>query len=415
MSLTPTTRLGRVLRADTTSGLLLVAAAAVALILANSPAGDWYTGLRDTATSIPLGPLSLHLSVGEWASDGLLAIFFFVVGLELKHEFVHGALSDVRTAITPMVAAAGGVVAPAVIFAVLIAAGGGEGMRGWAVPTATDIAFATAVLALVGRGLPRALTVFLLTLAVVDDLIAIVIIAVFYADSLAPLWILAAAVPALIFAWVSRRFEGALIHHKWLPWVVLLPLGALTWLFLHASGIHATIAGVALGLLAPASVSATRRRSTPELDGEEDLPLASVLAHRVGLLSSVICVPVFAFFAAGVHVSGGAAFGDHVVWGVILGLVIGKPLGILAATWLVTRSPLATLDPSLRWGHLVGVGLLGGIGFTVALLVSELAYGDGSPHAEHATLAVLIASVVAALAGAAWLMLLKRRTRTSAP
>lgn len=410
----------RLIRADVTAGLMLIVAAVIAIVWANTPAAGGYAALRDTATHLDLGVTHLDLTIGEWASDGLLAVFFFVVGVELKHEFVAGSLHDARTALTPMVAAAGGVAVPALIFTAIAASTGAEALRGWAVPTATDIAFATAVLGLVAGRLPRALKVFLLTLAVVDDLIAIVIIALFYAEDLAPLWLAVALVPLAAFALLVRRAAPFFIRHRWAPWVILLPLGAIVWVCVHASGIHATVAGVAMGLLVPAV--ARPATAVPEetsgiepTDPDERVgtPLTSVLSHRVGPFSSLFCVPIFAFLAAGVTVGGAAgvasALADPVTWGVIVGLVVGKPIGIVLATWAITRTPAASLDPELRFGQLAGMGCLAGIGFTVALLVAELGFGHGSPHAEHATLAVLTASVLSALIGAVWLGVLGRR------
>lgn len=410
----------RWLRADSTAGILLIIAAAAALIWVNTPAGDSYLSLRDTELPVNLGFETLSLTVGEWASDALLAIFFFVVGVELKHEFVNGSLNDPKTAITPMVAAAGGVLVPALIFAgIQLASGPGSStLHGWAIPTATDIAFAVAVIGLVSKRLPAALRVFLLTLAVVDDLIAILIIAVAYAHGLSPLWLLAALVPLAAFAWVVHRFPGFFVAHRWAPWLLLFPLGMVTWICVDLSGIHATVAGVALGLIVPAKLrSASSGLSMP--DGGR--PLAAVLSHRIGPFSSGLAVPVFAFFAAGVPIGGVTGFMDSlqdpVVWGILMGLLIGKPVGIVGATWLLTRTPWGRLDPRLRWSQMCGMGLMAGIGFTVALLVTELAYGHSSPHTEHAKLAVLMASVLAAILGPIWLLVVSRkdpveRTRT---
>ncbi|MGO3153288.1 MAG: Na+/H+ antiporter NhaA [Galactobacter sp.] len=408
------------IRADSTAGVLLILAAAAALIWVNTPAGDGYLNLRDTTLPVNLGFETLNLTVGEWASDALLAIFFFVVGVELKHEFVNGSLRDPKTAITPMVAAAGGVLVPALIFAgiQLVTGAGASTLHGWAIPTATDIAFATAVLGLVSKRLPSALRIFLLTLAVVDDLIAILIIAVAYAHGLAPLWLLAALVPLAVFTWLVQKHPTFFVNFRWAPWLMLFPLGMITWVCVDLSGIHATVAGVALGLIVPAKPGAWARGTTLP---DAWRPLAPVLSHRIGPFSSGLAVPVFAFFAAGVPIGGASGFvnslQDPVVWGIVLGLLIGKPLGIVGSTWLLTRTPWGRLDPRLRWSQMCGIGLMAGIGFTVALLVTELAYGHASPHTEHAKLAVLMASVLAAVLGAIWLLLVSRkdpveRTRT---
>jgi len=375
-------RWARLRAAEGSAGALLLIATVVAIAWASSPWAHAYEALRTTT----VGPssLGLHLSLGAWASDGLLAIFFLVVGLELKHELVRGALRDPRRAVVPAVAAVGGMLAPALVYVVVNLAHHGGDLTGWAVPTATDIAFAVSVLAVAGRRLPRAARTFLLTLAVVDDLLAIVVIAVVYTDGIRPWPLLGALGVVGLFAVVVRRRRA---------WFVLVPLGLVAWALVHASGVHATIAGVLLGLVVPASRGVGGRG----WDAQE-------IAHRWGPVSNSVAVPLFALLAAGVAVDAGAlrgAVGDPVAVGVALGLVVGKPAGILGAAWLVTRTTSARFDPSLRWGDLAAVGALGGIGFTVALLVGELAFGAGSAHDDHVRLAVLGASVVAALLGAA--------------
>lgn len=388
---------GNLLRSDSAGGMLLILGAVIAIVWANTPAAASYFNLRDLHLALPLGFTTIDLSLAHWAADGLLAVFFFIVGVELKEEFVVGQLRSVRKAMTPVAAAFGGVAVPALIFVALNLNSGPETMKGWAIPTATDIAFAVAILAVIGRYLPTPLRLFLLTLAVVDDLIAIVIIAIFFADDLQPMWLLAALVPILAFGLLVQLTPGFFSKHRWAPWLILLPLGFITWVCFYESGVHATIAGVVLGFLVPAKLRG----------GKPGPALAQDLDHRVGPFSAGFCVPVFAFFSAGVALGGMEglrnAMGDPVVWGIAAGLIIGKPVGILAATWLVTRTPAAELDPQIRWGDLLGVGFLGGIGFTVALLVAELSFGSGSPHDEHAKIAILGASVLAAVIAAIWL------------
>lgn len=381
-----TRRIADVLRTESAGGLALIAAAVVGIVWANSPAGASYEALRD----FTWGPeaLHLHLSVAHWASDGLLALFFFVVGLELKREFVAGDLRNPRQALVPVVAAIAGVIVPAALYALVA---GPTAARGWAIPTATDIAFAVAVLGLVGSQLPSALRTFLLTLAVVDDLIAIGIIAVFFTDEIAVAPLVGFAVVVAVFAWLVQRFRHFFDTHPVASWVILVPIGALAWGFLHASGLHATIAGVALGLCVP-----VRRR-----DPRDRRPgLAETLEHRVRPLSAGVAVPVFALFSAGVSVDGpdavASAVHDPVTLGVVVGLVVGKPLGILAGTWLLTRLTGAELDSRVRWIDLTGVAILAGIGFTVSLLVSELSFPAHLDHLAHAKLGVLAASVLAA-------------------
>lgn len=390
------------LRTETVGGAVLLAAAVVALVWANSPWSGAYSTLRDTT----VGPHALHLdlSLGTWAADGLLAVFFLVAGIELKREFVAGDLSDRRKAALPIAAAVCGVVLPAVLFVVTAlvvnrAEGGalGDVLRGWAVPTATDIAFALAVLAVIGTHLPSALRSFLLTLAVVDDLIAITIIAVFYTESVALLWLLAAAVP--LAAWrmlLRRRITN--------PAVLAVP-ALLAWGFVHASGIHATVAGVLLGLLVPVSRAVE--------DDPDRHSLAERLEHRLRPFSAGFAVPVFAFFAAGVTVGAdvGGVLRDPAAIGVVVGLVVGKAVGVFGGTWAVARFTRAELDEDLSWTDVFGLSLLAGVGFTVSLLVGELAFGTGSERDDHVKLAVLAGSLIAALLATVVLRLRNRHYR----
>ena len=377
-------RIAEILRKETVGGALLLLGAAVALVWANSPWSGSYVSLRDTT----VGPAALHLdlTLGTWAADGLLAIFFVVAGLELKREFVAGDLRDPTRAVVPVAAAAGGVLVPAGLYA-LINLGSSGRLEGWAVPTATDIAFALAVLAIISSHLPRALRTFLLTLAVVDDLIAITIIALFYTHDLSPWPLLLALVPLALFT--------VAVQHRIRSWWLLLPLAAATWVLVHESGVHATVAGVLLGFAVPVV-----RRSPGVGPG-----LAEHFEHRWRPLSASVAVPVFAFFSAGVVVGGvdglGAAVRDPVAVGVVLGLVVGKPVGVLAATWLVARFTRAELDAELSWWDMLGLAMMAGIGFTVSLLIGELAFGPGSDRDDHVKIAVLAGSVLAAaLSGA---------------
>ncbi|MDU0289822.1 Na+/H+ antiporter NhaA [Saccharothrix longispora] len=373
-------RIADVLRLETVGGVIMLVAALLGLVWANSPWAPAYEALRD----FEFGPESLHLrlSVGQWASDGLLAIFFFIAGLELKREFVAGDLRDPRRAAVPVAAAIGGVVVPALVYA-LINLGSPEAAAGWAIPTATDIAFALAVLAVIGRNLPAALRTFLLTLAVVDDLIAIVIIALFYTEQLSVVPLLLMLVPLALFT--------VLVQRRVRSWWLLLPLAAAAWALMHASGVHATVAGVLLGFAVPVI-----RRSAGEGPG-----LAEHFEHRWRPLSTGVAVPVFAFFAAGVAIGGFdgfvASLGDSVTTGIVAGLVVGKVVGITASTWLMARFTKATLDSDLAWVDVVGLAVLGGIGFTVSLLVGELAFGEGSTQYDDAKVAVLVGSLLAAV------------------
>lgn len=368
---------------ETTSGGLLVLAAAIALVWANSPFRSGYSALSE----FQIGPSALHLdlSLAAWATDGLLAIFFFVVGAELKTEFVAGHLRHFREAAVPMLAAVGGMVIPALIFVgVIVVTGDTTALHGWAIPTATDIAFALAILAIFGRGLPSPLRTFLLTLAVVDDLLAIIIIAVFYTASVNLIAFALALVVITVFALVSRR--------RWADWWTLVPLAVLAWGLMHASGIHATIAGVLLGLVLPAKY----------LHGEGSTRTRRY-EHVTKPWSSAFALPVFAFFSAGVSVvdGGGAAvlFSQPVVPAIVFGLVIGKMIGVLGTTALVTKVSRLQLPRGLSLRDLVPVGLLAGIGFTVSLLLAELSFTDAL-HSDAAKIAILTATVLAAVLAA---------------
>ncbi|MCW2767297.1 MAG: Na+/H+ antiporter NhaA [Nocardioides sp.] len=376
--------LGDLLRREAVGGTIALVAAVVAVVWANSMWGASYDDFR----GLEVGPLDLE----HWAADGALTLFFFVAGLELKREFVVGSLRRPADAAVPVVAAACGVAVPAVVYLAANTSMAGGHPDGWAIPAATDIAFALAVLAVVGSNLPSALRAFLLTLAVVDDLIVIVIIATFYTSTL-HLVPLALAGAALV-AWVvlqQLRVRTPFLY---------VPLAVAAWWCVHESGIHATIAGVALGLL-------TRVR--PD-EGEERSP-AERLEHLLSPLSSAVAVPFFALLSAGVVLSGGGDLArDPVVIGVVLGLVVGKPIGVFGGTWVLTRVTRAELNPDLSYRDVVGVAVLAGIGFTVSLLVSDLSFSGAERDA--AKTAVLVGSVVSAVLGA---LLLGRRDRGSRP
>ncbi len=377
-------RAAEILRAETTGGILLLVAAAIALIWANSPIRESYFALGDKV----VGPHVLHLdlSLGAWASDGLLAIFFFVAGLELKREFVAGDLRDPRRAALPVVAAVGGMAMPAVVY-VLWNLGSQGSLSGWAIPTATDIAFAVAILAVISTHLPSGLRTFLLTLAVVDDLLAITIIAIFYTDHLSPALLLLALVPIAAFGFLAQRR----IYRAWL----LLPLALVAWTLVHASGVHATVAGVLLAFTVP----------VVRADGAAGPGLAEHLEHLIRPISAGFAVPVFAFFAAGVYVGGFSGLADSltdpIALGIVCGLVVGKAVGIAGSTWLLARFTRATLDDELSWIDVVGMAILAGVGFTVSLLIGELAFGSGTTADDHAKVGVLVGSLVAAVLASA--------------
>ena len=391
-------RISEILRLETVGGALLLVATAAALIWANSPAADGYFALRDMKFGYE--PWHLQLSLGHWASDGLLAIFFFIAGLELKREFVSGELRNVSKAVVPVAAAVGGVAVPAVVYTLLNLGQGAESLRGWAIPTATDIAFALAVLAVINTHLPAALRTFLLTLAVVDDLLAIGIIAFFYSSGLQPVLLLAALVPLGLFTLLVQKMVRS--------WYLLLPLAAATWALVHASGIHATVAGVLLGFAVPVLASGKR--------GETGPGMAESLEHRLRPLSAGFAVPVFAFFSAGVALGGfdgfRSALADPVALGIVAALVAGKTVGVFGTTFLVTKTTRAKLDDGLAWIDVAGLALLAGVGFTVSLLIAELSFGAGSAHDDHAKVAILTGSLVAALLATVVLRLRNRHYRT---
>lgn len=389
-------RIGALLRKETVGGMLLVGAAVIAIIWANSPFADSYFAVRDF--EIGYEPWHLRLSIGAWAADGLLAIFFFMVGLELKREIMIGDLRQWDRAVVPIAAAFGGVAVPALIY-VAINWGNAEAMQGWAIPTATDIAFAVAVLAIIGSHLPPALRIFLLTLAVVDDLIAILIIALVYSSGISFSMLLWSLLPLTVYALLARR-QRPLFRGGHLPaWTLLLPVGIVFWALIHASGIHATIAGVVLGFTVPARL----RPDRGEPAGDDHHGLAELFEHRIRPLSAGFAVPVFAFFSAGVAIGGleglTTALSSTVTIGIVAGLVVGKIIGITGTTYLVTRVTRSTLDPSLRWIDVIGVAGLAGIGFTVSLLVAELSFGIGTDLGDNAKVGIFLASLAAAIVG----------------
>ncbi|MFB6934396.1 Na+/H+ antiporter NhaA [Streptomyces chartreusis] len=379
LSLPERTFVADALRTETVGGVLLLLAAITALIWANVPA------LHDSYESVGhfhLGPeaLGLNLSVEHWAADGLLAIFFFVAGIELKRELVAGDLKDPRAAALPVVAALCGMAVPALVYTLTNVTGHGSS-AGWAVPTATDIAFALAVLAVIGTSLPSALRAFLLTLAVVDDLFAILIIAIFFTSQI-NFAALGGAVVGLAVFWllVRKGVRG---------WYVYVPLALVIWGLMYNSGVHATIAGVAMGLM----LRCTRR------EGEEHSP-GEHIEHLVRPLSAGLAVPLFALFSAGVTVSGGAlgdVFAQPETLGVVLGLVVGKTVGIFGGTWLTARFTRASLSEDLEWADVFAVATLAGIGFTVSLLIGELAFTGDATLTDEVKAAVLIGSLIAAI------------------
>lgn len=393
-------------QSEARGGFILFAAAVLAFIVANSPLSAAYFDLRNTPFRIGFGDWSLEKPLLLWVNDFLMAIFFLLVGMEIKRELAQGELRDLRKASLTIFAATGGMVAPALIYTFFNA--GSEGARGWGVPMATDIAFSLGVLALLGSRVPLGLKVFLTAFAIVDDLGAVLVIALFYTAGLKVSMLLWAGLfwaLALLAGWRKVRF---------LPLYLLL--GLLMWYFTLKSGIHATVAGVLLAMAIPITRSlepfelkqelkAAASKDPEEIEGElEHLEHAIAQAqsplHRLEHLLhpwvAYLILPVFAFFNAGVNLAGAQLGG--VALGSFLGLLLGKPLGIFAASWLAVRLGLAALPAGVNWPMVAGAGFLGGIGFTMALFIAALAFGPGTLD-DQAKVGVLSSSLVAAVLG----------------
>ncbi len=385
--------MSRALRDETVGGAVLLVAAAVAVVWANSPWAGAYESLID----IRVGPQALHLNLtlSQWAADGLLAVFFFVVGLELKHELVLGSLRKLSSALVPITAALAGMAIPALIYAAINVSMSNGYPSGWGIPMATDIAFALAVLAIGGRRLPVELRAFLLTLAVVDDLGAISVIAIFYSADINLLMLALGAAACVAYGFAQRaRIRTPALY---------VPLALAAWMFIHASGVHATVAGIALGLL-------TRVRP----DAAETAAPSERMLWLLHPFSANVCVPVFAFTAAGVSLLGIDVVGvinTPVALGIILGLIVGKPIGIVGGAWLIARFTKAELAPGLHWRDVSAIGVVAGIGFTVSLLVNELVFADIPGALEAGKLAILVASGLATILA---LAVLVHRTRRRA-
>lgn len=367
---------------ETKAGFLLIGVALAALLIANTPLNSVYQHISHAH----IGPasLGLDLSVHQWAADGILTLFFFIVGLELKTEFVTGALRDIREAALPMIAAAFGMVGPALLYVFVQHATGTGAYHGWAVPAATDIAFAVALLGVFGRGMPPAARTFLLTLAVVDDLLAIIVIAVFYSSAINFVYLLSAIAVIGVFA--------ILVQRHIVKWWLLLPLAFVAWFFMFRSGVHATIAGVALGLVVPA---------VRDTHGHQ---LTHDMVEKLAPLSAGLALPIFAFFSAGVPVLGApgglaGALSDPVTFGIALALPFGKLLGIWGSVAVLTKTTRLRLGNGVDLPDIAAIALLAGIGFTVAMLVAHLAFTD-EVEVFHASFGVIVGTFLAAILGA---------------
>jgi NhaA family Na+:H+ antiporter len=369
-------------------GVLLLAATATALLWANL-ANHSYTDVWDHVLTIGIGRFAISEDLGHWVNDGLMAVFFFVVGIEIKRELVQGELRDRRTASLPVVAAVGGMVIPAVLYLALNA--GGPGQDAWAIPMATDIAFAIVVLAILGSRIPSALKLFLLTLAIVDDIGAVLVIAIFYSHGIDIIWLLAALGAVGVIVFMQRL--------RIRPPVAYIVPAVLLWVCTFESGVHATIAGVALGLLVPVR----------PVHGRE---VGAALERTLHPWSSFLVVPVFALANAGIPLDAATfdrALTSSIVWGIVIALVVGKPLGIVLASALALRSGIARLPDDLSLTHVAGAGCVAGIGFTVSLFVADASF-SGTTLSE-AKLAVLGASLISAIGGCVWLVTTSARAR----
>ncbi len=399
-------------RSESAGGVLLIVAAAVAFAWANSPWAASYFHLLHAPAGLEIGGFALEKHLAHWVNDGLMVVFFLLVGLEIKREVLVGELSTPREAMLPMVAAVGGMAVPALIYAAVNL--GSEGLRGWGIPMATDIAFALGVMSLLGDRVPVGLKVFLTALAIVDDLGAVLVIAAFYTDDVA-LPALGLSLAALVAVWAYGRLGGRSL-------AVFGAVGVIAWYFMLKSGVHATIAGVLLALAVPmrraigpedfrSDLEALAETGTfeqveariervEELTERAQSPLHR-LEHALGPWVAFAILPLFALFNAGVAVGGGASAGGAVALGAALGLLLGKPLGVVGLSWLAVRAGWTELPRGSTWGSLGAVGLLTGIGFTMSLFVAGLAFDGAS--LDQAKIGVLGGSVVAAVAGLALL------------
>lgn len=409
---------------EAAGGVLMLIATVVALVWVNSPWQDSYNDFWHTHLSFSVGDYHFERDLAHIVQDGLMAVFFFVVGLEIKREFVTGQLRDPRFAALPAVAALGGMVVPALVFFAFNA--GGPGQDGWGIPMATDIAFAMGVLSLLGNRISRQMKVFLLTLAIVDDIGAILVIAIFYTSDLSGNWLFTAAV-LLGGILVLRR-----LHVWYLP--VYLVLGVAFWLAVLESGVHATIAGVILGLITPAKplqseeeargwANWLQMQDVVHLDDvrrvgfhiRESQPVSLRIEELLHPIAGYIIIPVFALSAAGVELSGDVlsdAVTSPVTLGVVIGLVVGKTAGVSLFSWIAHRLGWVTIPKSLTGPHMVGLAMVAGIGFTVSLFISRLAFDDPAV-ADESRIGILVGSLIAAVVGLAILSRTEPRPKYS--
>lgn len=366
------------LKDETIGGKLILVAALLSLVAVNSPLNDEFDHFWHLPFSVGIDSWSISLDLRHWVNEGLMAFFFLVVGLEIKRELVKGELKETKTAILPIGAAVGGMLVPALLYVAFNLDSGA--IQGWGIPIATDIAFAVAVLSLLSKRVPVSLKIFLLTLAIADDIGAIFVIALFYAEII-NYWYLAASFLLAI---------GIYLFRKQLTYRLLLVcmLGAVLWVVTHLSGIHASIVGAVMGLLAPVAVS-------------NDKVGVSERVEKLFLpITTFFVLPVFAFANAGFPISADALTSDQsILWGVFFGLVAGKVIGITLASWLLVKLNVAQLPKDIVWKHIVGIGFIAGIGFTVSIFITELAFSDNQAFVNTAKMAIFIASATSALLG----------------
>lgn len=394
-------------KSESAGGLLLIAAAVLAMVWANTPWASTYFHVKEIHAGLHWGSWGMDKSLEWWVNDGLMAIFFLFVGLEIKREVLIGELAGVRRAMWPAVAAVGGMVIPAAIYAVIN--WNHPTLRGWGIPMATDIAFALGVMSLLGKRVPIALKVFLTALAIVDDLGAVLVIAVFYTDKL-DLTSLAIVAGLLLLCVLYAKVHG---RRLW----IFASLGAVMWYFMYQSGIHPTVAGVLLALTIPIGPTtrtlpkAELRRDKNEFEqmeaelqqAEDELeqlqsPLYR-LEHGLSPWVGFAIMPLFALFNAGISLTSGMATLSPVAMGIFLGLLLGKPIGIVGASWIASQMKLIDLPKGVTWTGMIGAGLLGGIGFTMSLFIAMLAFAGQEGILDQAKLAILLTSVIAAVIG----------------
>ena len=420
------------IHSQTATSLALLSMTLVALVLANSPLAAIYHHLFEQSFSIGLGPWQVSMSLHHWINDGLMAFFFFLIGLEIKRELLVGELADLHAALLPVLAAVGGMVVPALIYAAFNA--GEPTLNGWGIPMATDIAFAISVLVLLGKRVPQGLVTFLIALAIVDDLGAVAVIALFYTDTI--------AVDALAMAlgvWALLWLLNYMGVYKALPYALG---GVLMWALMLASGVHATVAGVLTALAIPAHPKIRPKyfaglierllKRFQKVADDDDIhldetqkgvvmavervardvqPPSMRLEHSLHLPVALLVIPLFALANAGVHLSMevlASAFAHPVSLGIIVGLVLGKMVGIAGTAWLAVKLGVAALPQGARASQLVGVGLLGGIGFTMSIFIAELAWPGQAELLQQAKMGILLASLIAGVSGYAWLRWVSR-------